>query len=276
MLTEHITGETAGWRHPLPKRLHKPVFGLFLLGLAANVTALVLRLPWPTALPWLDGLVWLLAAATTLVGLARRLPLQNVVAVAALAGGIAFAVLWIGAVTDIPFGRREFSGHLGERLAGRVPWTLPFLWLTLTVAGRGVARLILRPWRKLTYYGLWVMGVATALSLAFDLALEPTALAREWWRWEALPGTPAWHAAPWVNFLGWTMTTLVIYGFTTPWLLNKQPVKQPTDWHPLLVWVSLLLLLATGGALAGAGDAVALVLVVGGVTTAFAVKGGNW
>ena len=276
MFTDHITGETAGWRHPLPERLHKPVLGAFLLWLGVNLTVLALGLPWPSALPWLEGGVWLLAATTTLVGLARRLPLQNVVAVALIATGIAFAILWIGALTDIPFGRREFSARLGDRLVGQVPWTLPFLWVTLTVAGRGVARLILRPWRKLTYYGLWVMGLATLLSLTFDFALEPFAFIRGWWRWEALPGTPAWHSAPWVNFLGWTLTTLLIYGFTTPWLLNKQPVKQPTDWHPLLVWCSLLLLLGTVSALAGAWDAVSIIALLGCMSVTAAVRGGNW
>lgn len=275
MLAESITGETVGWQHPLPERLHKPVFGVFLLWLAAALVAMLLRLAWPESLPWLDGLVWPLAAATALVGLARRLPLQNVVAVGALAGGLGLAALWLGTVTDIPFGRRVFSTRLGDLIGDRVPWSLPFLWLTLTVTCRGIARLILRPWRGLTDYGLWVMGVATALALVFDLVLEPIAYARGWWRWDARPGTPAWHSAPWVNFLGWTLTSLTIYGFSTPWLLNKRPVKQPTDWHPLLLWVALLALLATGGALDGAWDAVALGAAAGILTAGLAIRGGN-
>ena len=86
----------------------------------------------------------------------------------------------------------------------------------------------MRPWRKLTYYGFWVMGVAALLSLLTALALEPFAHARGWWVGETPRGVWAWHTAPWVDFLGWLLTTLAIYGFTTPWLLNKQPVKQPT------------------------------------------------
>ena len=267
---------TPGWQHPLPGRLHKPVLGLFVGWLAVSSVALALRLPWPVDLPWLDALLWPLAAATLLVGLARRLPLQNVVVTALLAGGIGLAVHWIGGVTDVPFGRRESSGLMGDRLLRHVPWGLPFVWITLAIACRGVARLILRPWRKLTYYGFWVMGVAALLSLLTALAPEPFAHARAWWVWETPRGVWAWHTAPWVDFLGWLLTTLAIYGFTTPWLLNKQPVKQPTDWHPLLVWGLLSAFLTLGNALAGAWDAVVLVSVGAGYAVHRAVQGGRW
>ena len=139
-----------------------------------------------------------------------------------------------------------------------------------------MARLILRPWRKLTYSGFWVMGVAALLSLLTALALEPFAHARAWWVWETPRGVWAWHTAPWVDFLGWLLTTLAIYGFTTPWLLNKQPVKQPTDWHPLLVWGLLSAFLTSGNALAGAWDAVVLVSVGAGYAVHRAVQGGRW
>ena len=276
MTIDPAAAATPGWQNPLPGRLHKPVFGLFLGWLALALVGLALRLPWPAAAPWLDALLWPLAAATTLVGLARRLPLQNVVAVGLLAGGLGFAAHWVGEATDVPFGRREFSAVLGDRLLRQVPWALPFLWITLAVAGRGVARLILRPWRKLTYYGFCVMGVAALLALLFDLALEPFAHARRWWAWDTPRGVWAWHTAPWVNFLGWLLTTLALYGFTTPWLLNKQPVKQPTDWHPLLVWGLLLAFLTTGNALAGAWDAVALATIGGALVATGAVRGGRW
>lgn len=276
MTTDHTLGETAGWQNPLPGRLHKPAFGLFLLWLALALVALVLEIAWPAAAPGLDALLWPLAAATSLVGLARRLPLQNVVAVGLTAGGLGFVALWIGVLTDVPFGRREFMAGLGDLLPGRVPWALPFLWITLTVTCRGVARLILRPWRKLTYYGLWVMALATALALLFDLALEPLAHLRTWWRWDTLPRTLTWYNAPWVNFLGWVLTTLAIYGFSTPWLLNKQPVKQPTDWHPLLVWTLLLLFLAVGCAVGGAWVATGLIVAGIAASASFAIRGGRW
>lgn len=270
------TDDTPGWQPPGPHRWHQPVFGLFLLWLALAGTLVGLKIPWPDSLPGLEGVIWPLAAATTLVGLARRLPLQNVVAVSGLTTGLGFVALWLGTLTDVPFGRREFTERLGATLPGHVPWTLPFLWLTLTVTCRGVARLILRPGRKLTYHGLWVMGLATLLAVLFDLALEPVAHEHHWWLWATPPGTPARPTAPWVNLLGWALTTLVIHGCSTPWLLNKQPVKQPTDWHPLRVWLLLLLFLAAGSAAAGAWGAVRITLVTGVLSAAGSVNGGRW
>jgi hypothetical protein len=51
-----------------------------------------------------------------------------------------------------------------------------------------------------------------------------------------------------VNFIGWAVTTLLILAFVTPFLLNKRPVKNPPDYHPLVVWLVLSLLLLTGAA----------------------------
>ena len=53
-------------------------------------------------------------------------------------------------------------------------------------------------------------------------------------------------------------------------------MKQPTDWHPLLVWGLLLAFLTLGNALAGAWDAVVLVSVGAGAAVHRAVHGGRW
>jgi hypothetical protein len=52
---------------------------------------------------------------------------------------------------------------------------MPFIWAVAVLNSRGVARLILRPWRKTTKYGLWVIGLACVLTVIFDFNLEPFA-----------------------------------------------------------------------------------------------------
>jgi hypothetical protein len=265
----------ASWINPLPARLHKPAFGLFLLAAIADGLRQWLGLSATGFMSWLTPGVWLFAALTLLVGFARRLPAQNAVAVAAVAGGLGFLVDLLDATTDIPFGRRRFT-PLVEPLWFGVAWFMPLLWIAITVGCRGVARLILRPWRKLTYYGLWVMAVATALSLVLALVFEPFGRAQQWWLRETRPDSWTWYGAPVVSFFGWVVTTLTIYGFSTPWMLNKQPVKQPTDWHPLLVWCGLLLWMTGGNAAAGAWFAVAFGLLAGGTVVVLALRGGRW
>ena len=251
MTVEFNSGETPGWRNPAIDRWHKPALGLVVAAVAFSCVSGFLKLPRSTVLPGLDAGVWLFAAASALLGLARRLPLQNAVAVGILTAVGSWLILWLGVATDIPFGRREFSSFFGFLLPGGVPWGLVCVWVALTPTCRGVARLMLRTRRRDSYYGLWVMALATVLTLLWAVAIETVAQPRQWWRWEFQPGTRVCAGAPWVTYLGWGLTSLILYGFTTPWLLNKQPIRQPTDWHPLVLSGLLLFQLASMAAVNG-------------------------
>ena len=263
------------WVNPLPARLHKPAFGVFVLWVAADSVRLWLGEAWPEGWAFLGLGVWVAAALTLTIGLARRLPAQNVFAVAVLAGLFGFAIEALNVATQIPFGHRAYQGALGSRALG-VAWYLPFVWVALAISGRGVARLILRPWRKLQYYGLWVMAAAIILTLLMALNYEAAGSRLDWWWRENRAGVWSWYGSPAVSLLGWGITTLLIYGFTTPWFLNKQPVKQPTDWHPLIVWEILLLWLILISGLQGAWSAVAVGTVSGLLAAGLAIRGGTW
>ena len=261
--------------NPTPALIHKPVFGLFLLAVVAEIVRTWLGLEWPGTWAWIGPGIWVLAAGTLAVGLARRLPAQNIVAIACVGGGIALVIESLNAATQIPFGQRTLSERYGPVLFG-VGWFQPFLWLAMAMACRGVARLAVRPWRKLQYYGIWVMAVATLLALVLALVHEAAGGGAGWWRRENRPGTWTWYECPWASMLGWALTTLVIYAFTTPWFLNKQPVKQPTDWHPLGVWSGLMVWLLTLNAAQHHWVAVVLGSVAAVVGTGAAVRGGRW
>lgn len=263
------------WVNPLPARLHKPAFALFLFLAGADLGRRWLGFVWPAAWEFLGPAVWFLASVTLAVGLARRLPLQNVTTVVALSAALGFAVEALNAWTDLPFGHRRFTRAVGLDVLG-VAWHQSFLWVALTLSGRGVARLILRPWRKLRYYGFWVMAVATALSLALAMAGEAVGTHSAWWWRENRAGVWTWYGAPVVSVCGWLITALLIYGFTTPWFLNKQPVKQPTDWHPLVVWEVLLLWLTAANAFQGAWFAVGVGSAAGVTAALLAYRGGTW
>lgn len=258
------------WAHAV----HKPVFIAFLLAFAFAWTTLLLGLSpdWP----WIDPLLWTLAAAASLVGLSRRLPEQNVLMSAAIIAGLSLGIAVVSDRTAIPYGPRVYSDQLGGWILG-VPWPVPFMWITIIVTCRGVARLIMRPWRKTTYYGFWVIGLTCLLALWLDIGLEPfAARVKRFWLWQASPGVWNWHSAPWTNFLGWLATAFAILGFTTPWLINKQPVKQPTDYHPLAMWLLLSFYFATGNAWHQMGSAAGLGLAGCAIATVYAVRGARW
>src|SRR5437899_7727823 len=155
------------WAH----KAHKPVFIAFLVWFAVACVTLLLDVSFSEDWPWLEGLFWLLAAATSLLGLARRLPEQNVFMAAMLIAAISFTIAIVAEKTRVPFGPRGYTDALGGKISG-VPWPMPLLWLVVIVNSRGVARLILRPWRKTTYYGFWVIGLASLLAVLLDTGLE--------------------------------------------------------------------------------------------------------
>jgi uncharacterized membrane protein len=256
---------------------HKPVFILFLLVWAVNWVVLLLRVELSAEGWWLEALLPVLAAGTSVLALGRRLPLQNVLVAAAVILGLSTAIVAVGALSGVPFGPLVYSDDFAERLFTSVPWPLPLLWVALIINGRGVARLIMRPWRKTNFYGYWVIGLACLLAVLFDLGLEPFAVqVKGWWIWLSGPSVLSWHTAPWVNGLGWFVTALSILALSIPWLINKQPVKQPMDYHPLVVWLLLNLWVATGNAMEQLWLPVGVSLLGNAVAAVYAVRGARW
>jgi uncharacterized membrane protein len=273
---EVFAGGVAQLPSPWAHALHKPCFIVFLAGFAAAWVGLLLGVEASGEWRWLEGALWPLAAATSIVGLARRLPEQSVFVAVTLIIVISLCILSVAERTGVPFGPRAYTDALGLRLFG-VPWAIPFLWLAIIVCSRGVARLIMRPWRKTTYYGFWVIGLACLLIVFFDTGLEPFATrVKHYWFWEVRGKVPGWYSAPWVNFLGWFAAAVGILAFTTPWLINKQPVKQPTDYHPLVVWLLLNFYFATGCALQQLWPAVGFSILGNAIVTVYAVRGARW
>jgi putative membrane protein len=251
--------------------LNRVARALLALTVVAAIAAGLLAHARPDAV-WPVGVLLVVATASTLVSLTRTLQVQNVCVTAAFILVLAAAVLFLDAKTAIPFGPLIFTPNCGEQIFDALPLTPPLLWLVIILNCRGVARLILRPWRKLRTYGFRVIGLTCLLTVLFDLGLEPFATrVHRFWIWDVTGTAPGWFAAPWVNFLGWAMTTLLILAFTTPWLINKMPSgKRPPDIHPLFLWLTLNLYLAASLATHQLWPATATVLGVSMVTSVLA------
>jgi uncharacterized membrane protein len=258
-------------------RWHKPVFLGFLVVSLVTLGLHGLRIHPTGGWRWIDLVELLLAVGTTLLGLGRRLPFQNVLMAAALIGSISAGILLVATVSGVPFGPIVYTDALGEKLFQVLPWPMPLIWVVILINARGVARLIMRPWRKTPVYGFWVIGLAGVLALFFDLGLEPVAIfQRRWWVWQPTRAVFFWHTAPWVNFLGWFVVAVAILLFTTPWLINKMPVRRPMDYQPLVVWLMLNLNVAVGNAAHGFWMPVWASLAGNGIAVVFAVRGARW
>lgn len=226
-----------------------------------------------------EALLVFAVAIATLLTMARRLPGHKVLLSAAIVAIVGAGAHAIGAVTAIPFGPFNYTDAIGPKIFGTVAWAVPVIWIIVAFNARGVARLILKPWRKTKTYGFWVIGVATGLVVLFDLALEPfaTKVARYWiWLPTKFPAT--WHGMPWINAFGWGLTAALMFAFATPFLINRdtRARKAPPDYHPLITWVLLLALFGTGSALEGLWSASVLAAVTAIGSTVLAVRGARW
>jgi hypothetical protein len=234
----------AGWQN----KVHRVVLVLFFVALIL----VWVRLWAPAAVlgqaSWPDGLLVVMTAATTLASLSRQLPAQNVVLAAVVIGGFAGAVVSLGALTGVPFGPVVFNPvKIGRLLFNLLPWAVPVMWVVAILTSRGVARLVLRPYRQRANYGFGVMGLTLLLVVLLELSFEPYATqVKQYWSWKPTRIASDWYTTPWINFLGWAVTTLVILLFVTPALINKIPTKMRPVYHPLIMWEVMSCLFLTG------------------------------
>ena len=228
---------------------------------------------------WPEACLLVTATLATLVALTRQLPVQNALLAAVIIAVIGTIAHLIGAITSIPFGPIRFTDAAGPRFFNLVSWVMPILWVLMVLNSRGVARLILRPWRKLRAYGFWLIGLTVLLTVLLAAALEPFGGAvKHYWIWEPTRLPFTWAGAPITNFLGWLVVTLLIMAFAAPPLIDKRPrpVSRPPDYHPLGLWLLALVWFGTGTAMNQLWLPLAYCVALGIVTTVFAVRGGRW
>jgi len=237
----------------------------------------------PTALAgkqgWPETMLLLALTGVTVMSLTRQLPGQNVLLAVVVIGVAGGGLHGLSAATALPFGPVTYTLRIGTRLMDVFVWPVPFLWIVAVLNSRGVARLILRPWRKLRNYGLWLIGFTVVFTVLFDLALEPFMThAREFWVWQLTKFPWTWHTMPLINPLGWLVTTLLILAFVTPALIGKKQrsSQSPPDYHPLAVWLLCMVLFGVGAATQQLWSAVAYCTVIGIVVAVFAVRGARW
>ncbi len=163
----------------------------------------------PLESSWIVALAAGAIALIMLLRLARSLPVQNVVMIAAslLAGEGALDYFLAN------YARVEVKGPMWCYLAGAA-----LLWLAVVLSVRRMAQFILRPWRRERLYGFWLIGMSTVATAAFQfgwpcLNLDPDADAID-------PGKAAIMAA--VRGLA----TLVLLTCLAPWFVRKRPIPR--------------------------------------------------
>lgn len=221
-------GLTLSLRHGTASRL---CLGLFVAQAILCSAISVLGVP-PLVNPRWPGVALLvLASASSLISLCRWLPWQNVLSSAALIGVLGTLIECLA----------TNGSHLMEPASTGGPsaislWPLALVWILAVLNCRGVARLVLQRWRTQPNYGFLLLGLTAVLVvtliesfLRFGSGLFPAVA-------HVSPGS-AGPAARSVVYL--LLGSGIVLLAATPYLINKRPVPQPVDWHPLILWGAL-------------------------------------
>ena len=161
-----------------------------------------------------------LGTMATLAFLWNRVGLRDAFTVAATASALALAAELIGTSVGLPFGDYTYSGLLGYRILGLVPFPIPLSWFYMLVGSLSIiARLSTdsKPWR-------WALG-AGLLMVAWDISMDPAMVKTGHWLWgtgemfsgSGLPGwlvsfftADAFYGMPLSNWFGWLLTATLV------------------------------------------------------------------
>jgi uncharacterized membrane protein len=180
---------------------------------AATIMRLSFRFAGPTYV--------VLGACAALVYLSGAVGAQMAIYLGVTATLLALGAELAGTSVGLPFGEYAYSGLLGYRVLGLVPFPIPLSWFYMLVGSLAiVARLTRatgrgRPW-------LWATG-AGLLMVAWDISMDPAMVKTGHWLWgsgEMFRGLPGWlesfftadafYGMPLSNWLGWLLTATLI------------------------------------------------------------------
>jgi putative membrane protein len=150
----------------------------------------------------------------------------------------------IGTGYGFPFGGYEYTGLLGYKLGGRVPFLIPISWFLMALPSWVLASAVFPERGRI----LPRLVLAAYLLTAWDLALDPAmSFLTPYWVWEN-PGP--FFGMPWVNLAGWMGTGLVLMGILEALRVAEWTSKLDIRW---ILAYYLVVLLMPAGMLAAAG-----------------------
>ena len=181
--------------------------------------ATVMRLAWTLSGP----LYVTLGALAALALLMSWLGAGRALALFASATAVSLGAELLGTATGLPFGDYHYSGLLGYRVLGRVPFPIPLSWFYMLT---GCLVAVARRNPNSNDRSAWRWAAVGALYLvAWDVAMDPAMVHTGHWAWgrgdmfhapgvppvlAALFTAPAFYGMPLSNWLGWLLTATLI------------------------------------------------------------------
>lgn len=163
----------------------------FLIGL------LFIRFDLPEVFVLVSSLFIVLLALPSYISLLRWLGVPRGLSLLIIFSLLPLMVEGFAVSSGFPYGPFFYSTHLGEPIAGLVPWTVAFAYLPILL---GALTLACRPAGKRRYLQV---GAGVLFLLIADLVIDPAAVYAGFWVWRE-PGL--YYGIPLSNFLGWAFT----------------------------------------------------------------------
>ncbi|MBL8155372.1 MAG: carotenoid biosynthesis protein [Anaerolineae bacterium] len=136
-----------------------------------------------------------------------------------MASGVAvlgWLVEFVGSSTGFPFGSYHYTELLQPQIA-KVPVLIPLAWLMMLPCAWAVTTVLIGKQRSPVLFAF----VTALVFTAWDLFLDPQMVVWGFWVWENPVG---YFGIPWVNFLGWILSSFVITLLIRPGHLTARPL----------------------------------------------------
>ena len=213
-----LSPEPRGWATRIATPLFWAHTAIILFSTAALVT--ILAGPPPA---WLSGepnatiyrLGWrysgpsyvVLGALAALAHAIGALGWRKAVGLLVIGSGISLASELLGTSTGLPFGDYSYTGLLGYRIAGLVPFPIPLSWFLMIYASLAICGRILPISDDSATRWRWAL-VAGGILTAWDVSMDPAmSAATSHWIWHQ-PGF--FYGMPLINWFGWYVTGVVV------------------------------------------------------------------
>lgn len=142
----------------------------------------------------------------------------------------------IGVRTGLIYGAYHYSNLLGAKL-GHVPILIPLAWFMMIYPSWMVARALVSGIDTRSLPGLTAQAVIAALVMtAWDVVMDPGMAAAGNWTWEQ---GGAYFGVPRRNYLGWLLTTFLIYwvaGLLWRQTEHKKTIAKSFEVLPIIVY----------------------------------------
>jgi putative membrane protein len=168
-----------------------------------------------------------LGALAGLLHAAGRLGRRHALALFAVAFVISLGSELLGTSTGYPFGPYSYTGQLGYRVLGLVPFNIPTSWFfmiycSLAICGRLAAPEHPAQGARQVARTKWTWALAAGLVLtAWDVSMDPAMVATTHWLWHLRPAADQsalarvftgdlFYGMPLTNWLGWILTGTLV------------------------------------------------------------------